>query len=237
MNIRETIKALKEPMPYQWRVQSKTKTGKVMCSAYIDARDVMNRLDEVCAWEVSYREHADFVSATIRIHTDDGSYELRDWGNRLENDPQDQMYGQAMKSAASDAFKRAAVAWGVGRFIYEIDMVFLPCDQYGSPLDGQGNKIFDLTKHINNMKSGQQRQSAPAPEPQTAAPVEKPAPSSDLPELDAEKYDLMVKYITDGKIKQVEAGMKKYKLNDAQKKVLTSMISQQKAESIKNSAK
>lgn len=234
MNIRETIKALKEPMPYQWRVQSKTKTGKVMCSAYIDARDVMNRLDEVCVWEVFYREQGDFVSATIRIHTDEGAFDRSDWGNRLENDPQDQMYGQAMKSAASDAFKRAAVAWGVGRFIYEIDMVFLPCDQYGSPLDAQGNKIFDLTKHINNMKSGQQRQSAPAPEPQ---PVEQPAPLSDLPELDAEKYDLMVKYLTEGKTKQVEAGMKKYKLNDAQKKVLTSMISQQKAESIKNSAK
>lgn len=231
MNIREIVQALKEPMPYQWRVQSKTKTGKVMCSAYIDARDVMNRLDEVCTWEVSYREHADFVSATIRIHTDDGSYERSDWGNRLENDPQDQMYGQAMKSAASDAFKRAAVAWGVGRFIYDIDMVFLPCDQYGSPLDAQGNKIFDLTKHINSMKSGQHR---PAPEPQ-ATPVQESA--SDLPELDADKYDLMVKYITDGKLKQVEAGMKKYKLNDAQKKVLTSMISQQKAEAIKNSAK
>jgi hypothetical protein len=59
----------------------------------------------------------------------------------------------------------------------------------------------------------------------------------ELPSLDAEKYDLMVKYINDGKIKEVESAIKKYKLTDPQKKLLTSLINQSKAEAITKSAK
>lgn len=59
----------------------------------------------------------------------------------------------------------------------------------------------------------------------------------ELPALDQDKYDLMVKYINDGKIKEVEYALKKYKLNDSQKKLLTTLINQSKAEAITKSAK
>lgn len=57
------------------------------------------------------------------------------------------------------------------------------------------------------------------------------------PALDQDKYDAMVKFITEGKIKEVEAAMKKYKLNDTQKKLLTSMINQYKSETITKAVK
>lgn len=63
------------------------------------------------------------------------------------------------------------------------------------------------------------------------------ATATELPALDAEKYDAMVKFITDGKIKEVESAIKKYKLNDSQKKLLTSLINQAKAEAVTKSAK
>lgn len=59
----------------------------------------------------------------------------------------------------------------------------------------------------------------------------------ELPALDSEKYDAMVKFITEGKIKEVEAALKKYKLNDSQKKLLTSLINQAKAEAVTKAAK
>lgn len=59
----------------------------------------------------------------------------------------------------------------------------------------------------------------------------------ELPPLDAEKYDAMVKFISDGKIKEVEIAIKKYKLNDSQKKLLTSLINQAKAEAVTKAAK
>ena len=42
------LKDLKKQIPYQWRVQSFSKNkAQAQCVAYIDARDVMNLLDEV----------------------------------------------------------------------------------------------------------------------------------------------------------------------------------------------
>lgn len=59
----------------------------------------------------------------------------------------------------------------------------------------------------------------------------------ELPELNAEKYDAMVKFIADGKIKEVESAIKKYKLNESQKKLITTMINQAKSEALTKSAK
>ena len=64
-----------------------------------------------------------------------------------------------------------------------------------------------------------------------------PSTPPELPPLDAEKYDMMVKYINDGKIKEVESAIKKYKLSETQKKLLTTLINQSKAEAITKSAK
>lgn len=61
--------------------------------------------------------------------------------------------------------------------------------------------------------------------------------SPELPSLDAEKYDTMVKYINDGKFKEVEAALKKYTLNDSQKKLLTSLINQAKAQALTKTVK
>lgn len=70
----------------------------------------------------------------------------------------------------------------------------------------------------------------------TAKPPSTPT-APELPALDPEKYDAMVKFITDGKIKEVETAIKKYKLNDSQKKLLTSLINQAKAEAVTKAAK
>lgn len=198
----------------------------------------MNVLDSVCehGWEVNYSEQQGFIFAGIGINVlvetqgrDPYLNQLwrYDCGQRVENDPSDQMYEQAGKSAASDAFKRAAVMWGVGRFLYDLDKVILPCDQYGNPVDAQGGKIYDLTKHINGMRS-QAKQRAE----QTMALKD----VGELPALPQDKLDAMLAFITDGKFKEVEAAMKKYKLTPTQKTVLTTMISQVKAEKVTKAA-
>lgn len=54
------LKELKKKIPYQWRVQSYSKTKpSASCVAYIDARDVMELLDEVCGpenWQSDFRD-------------------------------------------------------------------------------------------------------------------------------------------------------------------------------------
>lgn len=93
--------------------------------AYVDARSIDERLDEVAGpenWSVSYRIidlAAGVVEATITVHgisKSDAGYPnntmgmLNKSGNLLEPEP--------MKAAYSDAIKRAAVHWGIGRYLY-----------------------------------------------------------------------------------------------------------------------
>ena len=61
--------------------------------------------------------------------------------------------------------------------------------------------------------------------------------SNELPALNQEKYDAMVKFINEGKINEVEVALKKYSLNDAQKKVITSLINKAKSEAVVKAAK
>lgn len=240
------LENLKQEIPYQWRVQSRTQNRtKAICSAYIDARDVMNVLDKYCdrGWQTDVKELAGFIFYGIGINLPVmakgamGEYEMEvatmwrwDTGNRIESNPSDNMFEQAGKSAASDAFKRAAVQWGVGRFLYDLPTVTLPCDNNGNVIDSTGARVWDLTKHINDMKqkskeSSLKKVATPAPEPN-----KKPA-------LTNETLDAMVKYITDGKIADVEKGMAKYELTEPQKTLLTSLINQERAKAVTKSAK
>lgn len=227
------LENLKKEIPYQWRIQSKNKDkSKAICSAYVDARAVMEVLDSYCTygWHTEVKEVAGFIFYGIGINIPLSGDENEDeelviqtmwrWdtGSRIENNPTDNMYEQAGKSAASDSFKRAAIHWGVARFVYNIPPVTLPCDGY-NVVDDKGNRVWDLTKHINNMKA------KPAAYKATAeAPKEN--------KLSAEAYDSMVKYITEGKIKEVEQAMKKYDLTSQQKTVLTALINKEKSKAV-----
>jgi hypothetical protein len=97
-------------------------------AAYITARVVMTRLDEVIPWQWSFKligpgvvdrngiMHQDGV-LLIR-HPDGTLNEFHDRGSA----PPDLAKGQAKqaKHAVSDCFKRCAVHVGVGRYLYEI---------------------------------------------------------------------------------------------------------------------
>ncbi len=266
--LQSLLENLRKEIPYQWRVQSRNKDKtKAICSAYIDARDVMNTLDKHCyhGWQTDVKELAGFIFYGIGIDVPDlnttgnesGSFSTLwrwDTGARIEDNEKDNMYEQAGKSAASDALKRAAVQWGVGRFLYDLPTVTLPCDQYGNVVDEKGSRVWDLTKHINDKKgktgsvSVAAKSSAISVSNTESKPPEsfrdvihavvkeanKPAPkvaevtSDEKPVLTPDKLDAMLNFIKEGKIEQVEQAMEKYKLNLAQKTTLNALIKQSK---------
>jgi len=256
------LENLRKEIPYQWRVQSRNKDKtKAICSAYIDARDVMNTLDKYCVhgWQTDVKELAGFIFYGIGIEVPELTSEGKmsgfsttlwrwDTGARIEDNEKDNMYEQAGKSAASDALKRAAVQWGVGRFLYDLPTVTMPCDQYGNVVDERGQRVWDLTEHINNRK-GKTKPAEPKPatapaEPQSFRDVihavakssTKTAPKPEVQDTDIEekppltpdKLDAMMEFIKDGKIDQVIQAMDKYKLNLAQKTTLNALIKQAK---------
>ena len=85
---------------------------------YITGRTVMNRLDDVLGpenWWDLYTPHENSVYCRLTIRMPDGSTLTKcDAGGYAGMDDQ----GDDDKSGYSDAFKRAAVKFGVGRYLY-----------------------------------------------------------------------------------------------------------------------
>lgn len=142
---------LAKPMPYKWRVQSFSKhKPEATCVAYIDSRDVMDRLDQVCVygWHRRHLEIKGNIYAEVGIVMPDGSVQWRmDCGTESSTEKE--------KGESSDSFKRAAVNWGVGRFLYDLDIKRLPANckkesnNWPHVVDSNGKQVWDLTKHIN----------------------------------------------------------------------------------------
>lgn len=108
------LENLKQEIKYQWR---EGPGGKRL--AYITARDVMDLLDEVVGaenWQCDYKELGGKMYCGIAIRSGDGV--LNDWVWKWDMGTESEF--DADKGEASDAFKRAAVKWGVGRFLYDI---------------------------------------------------------------------------------------------------------------------
>lgn len=112
---------LKLEMPFpperiHWRVGATNgDKSKGIALAYLDARDVMRRLDDVCGmkWQNRYNLAADgLLICEIGIQIDG------EWVWRANGAGDTQV--EAEKGKASDAFKRAAVMWGIGRYLYSL---------------------------------------------------------------------------------------------------------------------
>ena len=127
---------LKKEIPFKWRVQSANQWG-ASCVAYIDSRQVQDLLDEVVGadrWQCKFEEHKNNMFCSIGINIDlikeqDGkeTYLGNQWVWKSDCGTESQVEKQ--KGEASDAFKRAAVMWGIGRFLYSKKIIKLPVKQ------------------------------------------------------------------------------------------------------------
>lgn len=122
--------ALAAPFPpdaISWRVGSTTQDkSKGMALAYIDARDVMQRLDDVCGpagWQCTYPHANGKTVCSIAIKCGD------EWVSKSDGAGDTDV--EQEKGALSDAFKRAAVRWGIGRYLYDIGSPWVELEQRG----------------------------------------------------------------------------------------------------------
>lgn len=113
------------PEAIHWRAQTLTQDGsKALALAYLDARDVMDHLDRIAGpenWQDSYEETPKGrVICTIRLRIGE------EWIGKSDGAGDTAVEGE--KGGISDAFKRAAVKWGIGRYLYDLGNVWAPCD-------------------------------------------------------------------------------------------------------------
>jgi hypothetical protein len=111
-----------------------------MALAYIDARDVQDRLNDVCGadWQTRHPwASGTLIACEIGIKVG-GEWVWRgDGAGEIENETsgsgerKEQAQDMARKAAFSDSFKRAAVRWGVGRYLYDIDSPWVEIEARG----------------------------------------------------------------------------------------------------------
>lgn len=149
------LEGLLVEIPYKWRVQSFSKyNNSCSCVAYIDARDAMDLLDKIVGpmnWQSDYREIRGNLYAGVAIFDQEKKEWVWKWDCGIESQTEKE------KGEASDSFKRACVKWGIGRFLYSIDIQYLLSDKpktdknvFPIVVDENGKKIKDITTYINN---------------------------------------------------------------------------------------
>ena len=142
------LKKLKEPITPMWRVQS-IKNSKAICVPYLDARKVQERFDEVCGpekWQNTYDPETGAASIAIFIGND--------WVWKTDVGTESNI--ERVKGMASDAFKRAAVLWGVGRDLYQMGTKVINASGK-TPVTTTGALLHtkeQITNYINGISEG-----------------------------------------------------------------------------------
>lgn len=149
--------ALAAPFPpdrVSWRVGSSNKkkrqkeTGdnyakatKGMALAFINSRDVQERLDDVCGpsnWQDRYEFHGPRTICYLSIRVDG------EWVTKADGAGDSDV--EAAKGSISDALKRAAVKWGIGRYLYALPSPWVDLDDWEQINDASQRKLEALLR-------------------------------------------------------------------------------------------
>ena len=137
--VEQIFEELREPFPpqdIQWRIGQKSKDGKkAMVLPYVTNRAIMERLDQVVGvgnWYPEFRpvdaggEHGMICRLTIVINLGDDL----GWRTLTREDGASNTKIEPIKGGISDSMKRAAVQFGIGRYLYNLKESWVTLGDY-----------------------------------------------------------------------------------------------------------
>jgi hypothetical protein len=128
-----------DPEQVEWRPQGKTAPGaRVQLVAYVDARTVMDRLDAVCGVGGWSFELTPVVNDAAELRVARGRLTI---AGVSKDDVGTASTWEPSKGTASDALKRAAVLWGVARYLYALPAVWVTLDDHGQVSESMLAKV------------------------------------------------------------------------------------------------
>ena len=159
--VEEIFEQLREPFPphdIQWRIGQKSKDGKkAMVLPYVTNRAIMERLDKVVGvgnWYPEFRpvdsggDHGMICRLSILFDNPDGvgKYALtrEDGANNTKIEP--------IKGGISDSMKRAAVQFGIGRYLYNLKESWVVLGDYNR-FDPPNLPIWALPKDFTGAQT------------------------------------------------------------------------------------
>ena len=167
------------PEDLEWRLQRVVEAKELgIAVPYVTNRAIMGRLDDVVGPENWYNDFKPWHGANgkeaqlcgISIRYGDGF--ITKWDGAEDSDI------EPVKGGLSDSMKRAAVQWGIGRVLYNMDVVFVDVEKRGKTWcikkDQQERLDYAYLKMLGKLNltpapaGGLRPQQEPAPEGQTS---------------------------------------------------------------------
>jgi len=146
------LNQLKEPFKeneIEWRIGSAgISNGRIWANvlAYVTNRAIMDRLDSVCGpenWKnefIEWKGVNQLCGISIKINNE--------WVAKWDGAGDSEI--ESVKGGLSDAMKRAAVQWGIGRYLYELPVTNAKCYEVGSK-KGDNKGSFRDKKNNNQL--------------------------------------------------------------------------------------
>lgn len=189
-DIAQIIEQLKAPFPFkdvsariQYTNNDKTQGFAVF---YIDSRAIQSRLDSVVGpfnWHNEYMLWQD-KSQLCGISIYDETRNI--WVTKYDGAENSSI--EPIKGGLSDSMKRAAVMWGLGRYLYDVDGVWVGIEKRGKNDFIKSSETPKLEAHYNRcvfakhpVANGQgQQPSMPAPQMNMAGQQRQAAPQPNI---------------------------------------------------------
>lgn len=147
-------RSLKQPFlpeKVHWRVGSTNKDKtRGMVLAYIDARDVMDRLDDVVgpgSWRTFVEHQGPVAMTTLQIWCPF----RKEWIGQCDGAGATDFEGE--KGRISDSLKRTAVRWGVGRYLYGLKSPWVEIEQRGRTSIIKPRELEKLRQHLERVSA------------------------------------------------------------------------------------
>ena len=173
------IERLKAPFDFKdlgWKIQTRNKDGTTgLAVAYVDSRAIQRRLDEILGvfgWKNEYTQwHGNSQLCGISVYNAD----TREWLTKYDGAENTDI--EPIKGGLSDAFKRAAVLWGIGRYIYEMDGVWVDIEAAGKGSrikESEKKKLENAYQQAMTRLFGKQETAQKPTPPAAAKPAQQP---------------------------------------------------------------
>lgn len=177
MNEQELIQKLTAPFEAQdveWRIQQTTQDkSRGLAVAFITSRAIQKRLDETVGpfhWKTTFAPWHQIGKGSQLCALSIYDEERKEWVTKTDGAENSDI--EPVKGGLSDSFKRAAVQWGIGRYLYSLGAVWVDVEQKGKNcyITEAGRKSLDA--RYAQMLQGK------TPAPQKAAPQGAAAPAT-----------------------------------------------------------
>ena len=175
----------------EWKpIAVSKKTGKALAAAYITNRAVQQRFDDIVGpenWHNEFRpgpQGGVVCGISVRVERASGD---ADWVTKWDGAGNTDI--EAVKGGLSDSMRRAAVQWGVGRYLYAFPQQWVPVDDYGKfsqPPRIPREFLPSAAANARADRASERPPERPAPAERPVT-VERPATVERAPERSAER--------------------------------------------------